>query len=63
MKDPVTALDGYTYERSAIEMWFSKSDMSPMLNLKLDSKILIPNMFMRDYTEAWKRSNQGRSFQ
>ena len=32
MKDPVVAEDGRTYEREAIEEWFSKRNTSPMSN-------------------------------
>lgn len=60
MEDPVTALDGHTYERTAIEQWFSKSDVSPMHNSKLDSKMLIPNVFIRQYIDAWKQQNRGK---
>lgn len=30
MKDPVIAMDGYTYERTAIVEWLSRSGVSPM---------------------------------
>lgn len=60
MHDPVTALDGHTYERAAIEQWFAKSDVSPMHNSKLESKVLIPNVFVRQYIDAWKQRNEGK---
>lgn len=41
--DPVVAEDGITYERAAIESWFKNHDTSPLTNLKLNSKHLIPN--------------------
>ena len=53
MVDPVTAMDGHTYERLAIELWFAKSDVSPMQNVKLESKVLIPNVFIRQFIEKW----------
>lgn len=58
MTDPVTALDGHTYERSAIEQWFITSDRSPMHNSKLESKVLIPNMSFRQLIKIWKRQNR-----
>ena len=53
MVDPVTAMDGHTYERLEIELWFAKSDVSPMQNVKLESKVLIPNVFIRQFIEKW----------
>lgn len=49
MKDPVVAPDGYTYERSAIEAWLEKHDVSPITNEDLTGrrKELVPNMTMR----------------
>ncbi|KAK9828504.1 hypothetical protein WJX72_000430 [[Myrmecia] bisecta] len=45
--DPVIAEDGHTYDRAAIEEWFSMHDTSPMTNQVLASKVLIPNILMR----------------
>jgi hypothetical protein len=42
MKDPVMATDGHVYERSAIEEWFRNHDTSPLTNLKIGDKKLIP---------------------
>lgn len=47
MKDPVTAADGQTYERSAIELWFSKNNTAPLSNLPLNSKVLTPNILIK----------------
>lgn len=48
MKDPVLAADGITYERTAIEKWFSIGhDTSPMTRQVLTSKALIPNIALR----------------
>lgn len=44
MRDPVSTIDGYCYEREAIEKWFSCHDTSPMTNLKLKSKLLTPQV-------------------
>jgi hypothetical protein len=43
MHDPVIAMDGFTYEREAIERWFQTSASSPLTNEKLESKLLVPN--------------------
>lgn len=44
MRDPVIASDGFTYERSAIEGWLRKSNISPMTNLTLPNTSLVPNI-------------------
>lgn len=43
MDDPVIAMDGFTYEREAIERWFKSSNSSPLTNEELESKLLVPN--------------------
>jgi len=45
--DPVMSEDGNTFERIAIECWFEKHDTSPVTNLKLNSKNLIPNKTLK----------------
>tara|TARA_B000000565_G_scaffold118514_1_gene89270 strand:+ start:3344 stop:4309 length:966 start_codon:yes stop_codon:yes gene_type:complete len=45
--EPVIALDGRTYEKSAIQRWFDDSHKSPETGEKLPSTLLIPNMFAR----------------
>jgi len=47
MVDPVAALDGFTYEREAIEEWFKTRDVSPQLGSPLPSKTLTPNVNRR----------------
>lgn len=44
MVDPVLASDGFTYERYAIEDWLSRNDTSPMTNLPLPNKTVVPNI-------------------
>jgi hypothetical protein len=44
LRDPVVAADGYTYERDAIEAWLSGNGTSPMNNLPLEDKSLVPNL-------------------
>ncbi|KAK9818018.1 hypothetical protein WJX72_005725 [[Myrmecia] bisecta] len=52
--DPVMAGDGNTYERQAIELWFSKNNTFPMTNVEVSSKMLIPNNSMRRLIEAYR---------
>lgn len=39
----VMAADGHTYERSAIEKWFTDCNRSPLTNQELANLDLIPN--------------------
>jgi hypothetical protein len=41
--DPVIAADGHSYERSAIEAWLQQHNTSPLTNLQLPHKHLVPN--------------------
>ena len=43
MTDPVSTLDGFTYERTAISEWLRTKNTSPTTGAKLESKTLIPN--------------------
>ena len=47
MKCPVVAADGHTYERSAIEQWLRTSSSSPVTNMPLTNKTLLPNFALR----------------
>ena len=48
MSDPVVATDGHTYERRAIEQWFSQGRLtSPVTNLRLNTTTLVPNHALR----------------
>ena len=47
MTDPVSTLDGFTYERAAITEWLRTNDTSPSTGAKLESKRLIPNVMVR----------------
>ena len=44
MTDPVSTLDGFTYERTAITEWLRTNDISPSTGAKLESKRLVPNV-------------------
>ncbi|XP_006655773.1 U-box domain-containing protein 35 [Oryza brachyantha] len=54
MVDPYVASDGYTYDRKAIELWLSMNDKSPMTNLRLPHKNLIPNHSLRSAIMDWR---------
>ena len=53
MKDPAIASDGFTYEKTAILEWFTKSDHSPLTNLRLPNTNLIPNHALRRTIEQY----------
>ena len=57
MTDPVTCMDGHTYERTGIERWLKDHDTSPLTGVKLPSKLLLPNHSLRNAIEEY-RSNR-----
>nr|ABL85042.1 serine threonine kinase [Brachypodium sylvaticum] len=56
MADPCVASDGYTYDRKAIEVWLGMNTKSPMTNLRLQSRSLIPNHSLRSAIMDWRTS-------
>lgn len=54
MDDPCVAADGYTYDHKAIEIWLEENENSPMTNLPLPNKILIPNYTLLSAILGWK---------
>ena len=60
-KDPVIcAGDGQTYEREAIEKWFSNNSKSPLtrVNLTEEMKVLVPNFSVREACNALRKGPQ-----
>ena len=53
MTDPVSTLDGFTYEREAITEWLRTKDTSPNTGAKLESKTLIPNLMARSMIRSF----------
>jgi len=58
MVDPVIAADGHTYERANIEKWLSLKSTSPMTNLPLNPKVLIPNLALKKLATQRKQITQ-----
>lgn len=58
MDDPHVAADGYTYDRKAIEAWLQRTDTSPMTNLPLPHKNLLPNYSLLSAILDWKSSQK-----
>ncbi|XP_017258655.1 U-box domain-containing protein 35 isoform X1 [Daucus carota subsp. sativus] len=58
MDDPHVAADGYTYDLKAIKKWFEENDKSPMTNIPMPSKSLIPNHTLSSAIMEWKEGKQ-----
>jgi hypothetical protein len=60
MNDPVTAMDGYSYDKSSIEAWFLLHPLpfttSPLTGERLESQMLLPNMNLRAMIITWATS-------
>lgn len=57
MRDPVVALDGYTYERRAIQNYFLNEQnglLSPITQQRVNATLLVPNLLMRSLFEMCK---------
>ena len=52
MEDPVIAADGFSYERAAIEAWLHEHATSPITNLALPHKQLVPNRAIRSAIQS-----------
>ena len=48
MVDAVMTRDGHSYSKDAIERWFATSHRSPVTNLLLNSRELLPNYSLRN---------------
>ena len=55
MSDPVSTVDGQTYERSAIARWLARKKTSPLTGMALETTALIPNHALRKLIEeSWR---------
>jgi hypothetical protein len=62
MLHPVTASDGYQYERAAIQAWQSKNEVSPMTDERM-TKWLVPHNALQKSIETWLADNAEVSHQ
>lgn len=54
MKDPHVAADGFSYEAGAIKKWLdSGHETSPLTNVKLPHRGLVPNRALRSVIQQW----------
>ena len=60
MTDPVTAGDGMTYERAAIEQWLQRRNRSPVTGAELPHKILVPNQALKSIIRDWEEQEHKR---
>jgi hypothetical protein len=62
MTDPVTAADGFNYERSFITQWFEtkKPIVSPMTNARLKSSTVTPNIALKNEIQNFIISSIGK---
>lgn len=65
MGDPVMAMDGFHYDRPAIEHWFSTGGLvSPVTGVPFPSQRLTPNDALREQIRKWssrrQRADDGR---
>ena len=60
MTDPVTTVDGFTYERYAIEKWLVDHDTSPKTGAQLPLKLLYPNHMARSLILEFHEAQRAR---
>ncbi|CAM0912623.1 unnamed protein product [Alopecurus aequalis] len=59
MREPLIAADGFTYEAEAIREWIdSGHHTSPMTNLELFHRDLLPNHALRSAIQEWLQTNE-----
>ena len=63
MTDPVSTVDGFTYEREAITEWLRTKDTSPFTGATLESKALIPNLSLRSMIRSFIEACSRRGLQ
>mmetsp|Transcript_6219 Transcript_6219/g.6815 ORF Transcript_6219/g.6815 Transcript_6219/m.6815 type:complete len:209 (+) Transcript_6219:98-724(+) len=57
ISDPVVAADGISYERKEIATWLTHHNTSPLTNIPLLNKTLIPNVNLRQAIEEYANQN------
>lgn len=53
MTNPYCTVDGFTYERKAISLWFNSHNTSPLTGLALTSLELRPNLGLKQEIQLW----------
>jgi len=57
----VIADDGHTYERAAIERWFTDHATSPVTNEPVPTRTVRPNYSLKSLIREWKEEQQGEA--
>lgn len=57
MEDPVKCSDGHSYERDALDFWFSSHDDSPVTGEAVISKEVIPDNQLKQAIQSWKSTH------
>lgn len=61
MKDPVLAEDGQTYERDALQRWFTSGNTtSPITRGEISPEIMIPNYALKSLIAGWRQKCERR---
>jgi hypothetical protein len=61
MNDPQMASDGFTYEAEAIRSWLDEgNNRSPMTNLTLPNRDLIPNQALRSLIQDYHQQQAAK---
>ena len=53
MRDPVVIEDGMSYERTAIQGWFTTHKTSPLTNAVVNTAVILPNTNLRNIIDLW----------
>ncbi|XP_035685696.1 MAM and LDL-receptor class A domain-containing protein 1-like [Branchiostoma floridae] len=61
MVEPVTASDGYTYDRTEIEGWLIRNQTSPSTNQKLTDFTLVPNLALKAEIDKYQAAAADRA--
>ena len=54
MENPISTIDGFTYERRNIERWLQSHETSPCTNFILESMELTPNHRVKQSVDLWR---------
>lgn len=55
MTDPYCTIDGFSYERTAIEAWLNKSCLSPLTGQPLANTVIIPNRNLKKAIDFYRK--------
>jgi hypothetical protein len=57
MKEPVVAIDGYSYEKSTITAWFKENSKLPITGIDVTNKTLYANNALKIFIADWLIKN------